>query len=462
MLLYAKSTRMEVVIMRTNISAKIARPCPKTHEGATASRINPEQALRRSVMACMLFEDEFYEDGITIADRIASLIPLVKPDTVASIAIEAREKMKLRHVPLWLLKHMAGLSTHKHLVAQTLERVIQRPDELTEFLSLYQLGRTGTKKLNKLSKQVQKGLAIAFTKFDEYALQKYNRKTDITLKDVLFLSHAKPKDEMQAEIWKRLISNTLKTPDTWEVELSASIDKKASWERLLRENKLGGLALLRNLRNFQEVSVDENLVFVALEKMKTERILPFRFIAAAKYAPQWESHIEKAMLRCLASVEKLTGKTALVIDGSGSMFGTPISAKSEIDRFEAASALAILLREICNDINIIVFSDDAFIVPSRHGFALRDALISKAQNYGTNTQNAIVGAAQLGYNRIIVITDEQSHQSISAPIAGTKGYFINVASAQNGIGYGAWTHLDGWSEAIIDYIREFEKTDGVD
>ena len=449
--------------MKTNISAKIARPVPLTHEGAMASRINPEQALRRSIMSCMLFENEFYEDGISIAERIAYLVPQIKAEIVAEMAIEAREKMKLRHIPLWLVRNMAALATHKHVVAKTLERVIQRADELTEFLALYQLGRTGTKKLSKLSKQVQKGLALAFVKFDEYSLAKYDQKTDIKLRDVLFLTHAKPKDEAQAEMWKRLISGNLKIPDTWEVEISASKDKKSSWERLLRENKLGALALLRNLRNFQESGVQETLVFGALQKMKTERILPFRFISAAKYAPQWEAQIEQAMFKCLANADKLQGKTALVVDGSGSMFGTPISNKSELDRFDAAAALAILLREICEQVNIIVFSNDAFFVPARRGFALRDIIHKNAQQGGTNIQNGIDETNQSGlYDRIIVITDEQSHQRISAPPCNAKGYFVNVASNQNGVGYDQWVHIDGWSEAIIDYIREYEKTCGVD
>lgn len=444
-----------------NVKARISRPAPRTHEGAVAARINAEQELRRSVMACLLWEDEFYESGEIIADRIGSLIPNVKPEIVASIAIEAREQMKLRHIPLFIVRQMAALPTHKHLVATTLERIIQRVDELTEFLAIYQLGRTGTKKLNKLSKQVQRGLAGAFTKFDEYQLAKYNRDTDIKLRDVLFLSHAKPKDEEQATMWKRLIAGELKTPDTWEVEISASKDKKASWERLLKENRLGAMALLRNLRNFQESKVDENLVVAALDSMKAERVLPFRFISAAKYAPQWEPQLEQAMFRCLSGFDKLGGKTALVVDGSGSMFGAPVSHKSEIDRFEAAAALAILLREICENCSVTVFSNNAFIVPSRRGFALRDAIRQKAEGGGTNTQNGIMIAAQSGYDRIIVVTDEQSHQTVSNPLIGTRGYFVNVASNQNGIGYGSWLHVDGWSESIINYIREFEKTDGV-
>jgi hypothetical protein len=58
-------------------------------------------------------------------------------------------------------------------------------------------------------------------------------------------------------------------------------------------------------------------------------------------------------------------------------------------------------------------------------------------------------------DRLIVITDEQSHDRVPVPKHG-RGYVVNVASYRNGVGYGAWTHIDGWSEAIIEYIRSVE------
>src|SRR6202007_2263470 len=106
-----------------------------------------------------------------------------------------------------------------------------------------------------LSAQVKKGLAAAFTKFDEHALAKYDRAGVVRLRDVLFLCHAKPKDADQAGSWRRLIEGHLYTPDTWEVTLSRGGDKREHWERLLAEHKLGGLALLRNLRNMKDAGV---------------------------------------------------------------------------------------------------------------------------------------------------------------------------------------------------------------
>src|SRR6202171_892804 len=162
---------------------------PRTHEGAPARNLAPELQLRRSVLACMLWESQFYEDGVAIAGRIRELVPKVAAEKVAALAVEAREKMKLRHVPLLLVREMARLATHRQFVAETLLRVIQRADELSEFVALY-----WSEGKQPLSAQVKKGLAAAFTRFDEYALAKYNRATPVKLRDVLFLSHAKPVD----------------------------------------------------------------------------------------------------------------------------------------------------------------------------------------------------------------------------------------------------------------------------
>src|ERR1700760_4709396 len=156
----------------------------QTHEGARAKHISAEQQLRRSVLACMLWEDQFYEDGVAIAGRIRELVPKVAAEKVAALAVEAREKMKLRHAPLLLVREMARLATHRQLVAETLFRVIQRADELSEFLAIYWAeGR------QPLSAQVKKGLAAAFRKFDAYALAKYDRansanRAQVRLRDV--------------------------------------------------------------------------------------------------------------------------------------------------------------------------------------------------------------------------------------------------------------------------------------
>jgi len=423
---------------------------PRSHEGAPARHISPEMQLRRSVLACLLWESQFYEDGVEIAGRIAELVPKVAAEKVAALAVEAREQSKLRHVPLLLVREMARHKTHRAAVSDTLARVIQRADELAEFVAVYwKDGRV------PLSGQVKKGLAAAFPKFDEYQLAKYDRGGPIKLRDVLFLCHAKPRDEAQAAVWKRLIWGRLTTPDTWEVALSSGADKREAWERLLREQKLGALALLRNLRNMLEAGVDEPLVLNALREMSAARVLPFRFLAAARHAPRWEEALEQAMLKSLASADKLPGRTIALVDVSGSMTA-PLSRRSEMQRTDAAYGLAVLLREVGREVAVFSFSDSLVEVPARRGFALRDAIDTSQRHNGTYLGKAVEELNRKEkYDRLIVVTDEQAHDTVPAPHG--KGYVINVASYKNGVGYGKWTHIDGWSESVIEYIRALER-----
>ena len=124
-------------------------------------------------------------------------------------------------------------------------------------------------------------------------------------------------------------------------------------------------------------------------------------------------------------------------------------------RTDAAYGLAVLLTEVAEKVSVYTFSDACAAIPPRRGFALRDAM-EVSQRHGGTRLGAALDSIREQYDRIIVITDEQSHDRVGAPRG--RGYMINVASARNGVGYGPWTHIDGFSEAVIDYIREIEGT----
>lgn len=426
-----------------------------TREAARARRFTPEMELKRALMNCLLWEDQFYEDGVAIADRIKALVPKVAPAKVAELAIEAREVMKLRHAPLLVIREMARSEKHRSLVADTLYRAIQRPDEMTELLAIYwadALGPMQQRKRQPVSAQVKKGLARALTKFDAYQLAKWDRDGAVRIRDVLFLVHAKPKDAEQAKVWKQLVDGELASPDTWEVSLSAGKNKRETFERLIAERKLGGLALLRNLRLMQNALVPRETIAGATEAMRTDRILPYRFITAARYAPDFEPELEAAMLKSVKDHVRLPGRTRLLIDVSGSMFAT-LSAQSEMTRAEAACGLAILAREICEEVEIFTFSNEVVKVPPRRGFALRDAIINSQPHGGTYLGKAVTEIDRKG-DRLIVFTDEQSHDQVPEPRA--RGTMVNVASYQHGVGHGAWTRVNGFSEAVVAWIAASE------
>lgn len=442
--------------MRLNVRPIFAET---THEGAPAfPHMTAEQRLRRSVMSCLLWENQFYEDGVEISARIAQAAGDVSLDVLAQTAIEARSRFNLRHAPLLLLAILAKRGSGSSIVADTIAETIRRADEPGEFLSIYWKMNSAPagKKKAPLSAQVKKGLARALAKFDAYQLAKYDRDAAVKLRDVLFLVHAKPGADKEA-LFKGVAERSLESPDTWEVALSGGADKKETFERLLRDGKLGYLALLRNLRNMADAGCDEGLVRDAIVARKgARRVFPFHYVAAARAAPRFEPALDQALSETIAEMPVLPGRTAVLVDVSGSM-DHALSARSDMKRIDAAAALSAIIH---GDLRVFTFSNAIVEVPPRRGMAGVDAVIRSQPHGGTFLGKALSAInEEVPHDRLIVITDEQSHDRVHGrvrdPIAD-KAYMINVASYRNGVGYGKWTHIDGFSERVLSFIVEHE------
>jgi 60 kDa SS-A/Ro ribonucleoprotein len=299
--------------------------------------------------------------------------------------------------------------------------VIQRADEITEILAFYQAAnsRNGIKKLNKLSKQVQKGLATAFNKFDEYQFAKYNRQTEIKLQDALFLVHPKAKSNEQQTLFDKIINDTLEVPYTWEVELSvlgqtkfeSEAEKKmafkAKWEELIASGKLGYMALLRNLRNILQADVSKDFIQKVAERLADERQvaqskqLPFRFLSAYRELKSVESThttlvlnaLEKAILASVVNLKGFDENTKVLIacDTSGSM-ATPVSKKSTVQMYDIGLVLGMLLQSKAQSVMSGIFGDTWKIInlPQNGVLANADALRSRMGEVGYATNGYLV------------------------------------------------------------------------
>ena len=473
--------------MRTNQT--IARPKAYTHEGGRATKGSPEKELARTVATCLLWENTFYEGGDSIADRIATLCRQVDPEIIGKLAVSARTDLHLRHVPLFLALQL--IERRDPIAGRVISEVIQRPDEMSELLSLY--WKDGKR---PLAKQLKKGLAAAFRKFSPYQLSKWDRESKITLRDVMFLTHPAPfksgvakssywqeakkvryqdgrpttqwrHDSEQAETWRKLANKELESADTWEVALSRGENKKETWERLLTEKKLGYMALLMNLRNMAQANVKPSLVGTALiDGAPTSRALPFRFVSAAKHAPQWRDFLSEAMelsAGAKTNGDILPGKTVILIDVSGSM-DDALSAKSTLTRLEAAGALAVLARGMSDRCEVYTFSYQCVEVEAVRGLGLIEAVARSQQHGGTYLGGAIRALANdriLDFaSRLIVITDEQVQAGHELPMWTWLGvgYVVNVAPYQYGLAMkGGWKKINGWSDRVLEYIMRDER-----
>lgn len=344
----------------------------RNYEGAKAFKMTPEMELYAAVVTASL-SDKFYESQGNTLLRIQTLIDQVSPEFVAKLAVYARQSMHLRSIPMVLVIELAKRNSGSSLVCKTIEAVVQRADEITELLAYYQIAnkRSGLKKLNRLSKQIQKGLAASFNRFDEYQFAKYNRNTEIKLRDALFLVHPKAKSEEQQSVFNKIANNELNIPYTWETELSAlgqrkfeTIEEKhrqfkLKWEELIDSKKLGYMATLRNLRNIIESKVSyEHMkkvcAFLSNEQaVLNSKQLPFRFFAAFREIENLDSMHVSDVLDALESAIQLSANnipgfdknTSVLIacDVSGSM-QTPVSRKSKVLMYDIGLVLGMMMQ----------------------------------------------------------------------------------------------------------------------
>jgi len=355
------------------------------YQGEKAYTLTPQLELYTAVATSAL-NDQFYA---TADDRLLRLRELIaKNDAafVAKLAVYAREQMYLRSVPLVLAVELAKQHSGNGIVGKLTNRIVQRADEITELLAYYTLAneRKDTKKLNKLSKQIQKGLADAFNRFDEYQFAKYNRDASVTLKDALFLVHPRAKDEAQQGLFDKIVKDELQVPYTWEVELSAlgqnNFDspelKRAAlrnkWQELIFSNKMGYMALLRNLRNILEAEVSKEALDQVCAYLGDARAvarskqLPFRFLSAYRELKELKNGrvgkvldaLEEAVLVSAANIAGYDEDTRVVIaaDVSGSMQKT-ISPKSKVQNYDIGLMLAMLLQSRCDNAITGMFGD---------------------------------------------------------------------------------------------------------
>ena len=177
----------------------------------------------------------------------------------------------------------------------------------------------------------------------------------------------------------------------------------------------------------------------------------------------------------MVSQVTLYGKTVVVVDVSGSMYGSKLSEKSELDRAKAASALGAIMRELCEDpvIYATAGNDHTRIhqtkeIPGRHGFALSDAIFAQCEPLGgggifLTPVCRFISSREKDVARTVVISDEQDcalageDSPNHADPPGSRAYMINVGSYDRGIAYkGKWTNITGWSESVVKYILESE------
>lgn len=452
--------------------------------GHVAYRMDDKSKLITQVLTSFFNENKFYGDNSTEMQKMIQSVIKTDPEFVSKLAVYARRVFNMRSVSHVLTAYLAHETEGKPFTRQTVRGVCLRGDDVTEMMSFY-IANFG----KPIPQSLIKGIADVLTGFDEYTLSKYaGTKKSVKMKDLIILCHPKPKNEAQADLFKRCIEGKLETPVTWETELSANGNNAETWEKLIDSGKVGYMALLRNLRNIIKANpANIEKVFSTIENpeaVRRSKQLPFRFLSAYKSilditGSRALDALENAVEASVNNMQKLSGTTVIAIDISGSM-ADKISAKSEMRCYEIAMLLGMIANRLCE--NSIVYTFDTTIrklpVYSKAGI-----LLSATNNNfcGGGTNMALPFQKMIDDNikadRIIVLSDNEcndgitwyNHKSVQSladeyrRISG-QNIWVHAIDLQ---GYGTQQFhgektniVAGWSEKVFDFIHLAEQGKG--
>ena len=434
----------------------------RTAEGATGHLRNEKSELFLLAVSNLVGQDTFYESGGQRDDRYTQLIrqlAVSAPEWTAGLLGWLRDDGNMRTASLVGAAEFAKARLDAKLDGQSrqvIDSVLQRPDEPGELLA-YWTSRYG----RNLSKPVKRGIADAVQRlYSERALLKYDTDSKgYRFGDVLELVHAAPATDRrwQGDLFKHAIDRRhgrdtdiparlstlmarerlMATPVdqrravlrdhpevlndagmTWEAVagwLQGPMDARA-WEAIIPS--MGIMALCRNLRNFDEVGVsDEVAEQVAAkisdpEQVARSRMFPFRFWAAYKHAPslRWAHPLEKALSASLSNVPALDGRTLILVDRSPSMFpGYAFSTanKSDITLAEQAAVFGAALALRAANPTLVEFGMRSNPVPVPKGGSVLRLVEQFKMIDGTDIPSAVKAHYQ-GHDRVVIVTDEQT------------------------------------------------------
>jgi hypothetical protein len=471
--------------MRFNQSSK-KKNVTVNHEGEMAYAVSPELELYSAVCTSIL-SGKFYESQDDCLGRIRNLIVRVKPSFANKLAIYARTQMHLRTIPLVLCVELAR---ERILDRKTVSECIQRPDEITELLAYYRKAN-GHDKLNRIAKPIQLGIKDVFEsgRFDEYQFAKYNSNTEIRLRDAMFLTHPKPTDE---GLFNRIANDTLKTPYTWEVELSSRGNSKEVWDELVRSGRLGYMAMLRNLRNMLNSGADMEKVCAIIsdpEQVRRSRQLPFRFLSAYYEISRTESSfkcplvmkaIENAAVASAMNFPGFDDENVLIACDVSASMQHPISRRSSVQLYDIGLLLGMMLKFRCANVISGMFGDSWKVIQLPRNNILANTVEYHRREgevgYSTNGYKAIQWCLENNVycDRIMMFTDCQLWVSgyDRYPVRLNKlwseyknryprcrlylfdlaGYGTTPLSIDNDV-----YMISGWSDKIFDVLDLIEK-----
>lgn len=448
--------------------------------GHAAYAMDDKSKLVTQVLNTFFMEDKYYGDTSRELLVTAEAVLSVDPEFVANLARYARKEFHMRSVSHALTALVAHHEKGKPFTKTVVAEVVERPDDITEILACY-LDLFGKPVPNAL----KKSLGAALGRFNAYQLSKYDGgNKSVKFRDVLRIAHPTPKDKEQEELFGMVLNGTLPVAERWETELSAHGNTTEVWEKLIGENKLGYMAMLRNLRNILKAEPSNmDKVYKKLsdrEEVLHSKQLPFRFFSAyrevlssGRGSSKTLDVLETAVEYSVENMPKLSGKSVIAIDTSGSM-QMPISYRSTVLCADIARLIAVLASKICDDCIVFTFNTELKNVTfSTKGGIIKTALDIPVDGGGTNLKLALVEMIdkKIIADRFIMLSDNEINADYSWSNGFKKTCQSLVDQYRKEVNGKLWVHavdlqgygtqqflgaktniIAGWSERLLEFI----------
>jgi hypothetical protein len=450
----------------------------RTHEGGLGFVKDARTELFSLGVANFVAEDTYYEKAGVRDKRFTDLVREVTaldPDWVAHFIPWLRQEANMRTASVVAAIEYARAApgtNGRAVIAQTLTRADEPAEALAYWMSLY--GR-------KIPKAVKRGIADAVVKlYTQNAAMKYDsRDAKMRMGDVIDLVHPNPHDalryweqddmgmsdsdvellkdrvvERKRALFQYLLDKRhgrdnprgldrlgkisarkdaikaaaeggeldVTTGMTWETALSLGGSNAETWQKVIPQ--MGYMALLRNLRNFEDAKLPANVLMQVAstladpEQVAKSRQFPFRFLSAwsASGSMMWGQALELALEASCANIPEFPGKTLIMVDVSGSMDGK-MSAKSTVSRKVAGAVFgAAVMKRSAPGSKLGVYAT-LCAVQDKPRSVLRTAeeigKLSGVGGHGTNTWPStwMLWQEYGPFDRILIFTDEQHHPS---------------------------------------------------
>lgn len=383
-----------------------------SYEGGEVFEKNPVEDWINFLFSSYL-ENQFYESADEQMNRYTELTQKVGEklgwEFIAKASFFSRNVLGMRSVSELTAAILNGQKFDNKRAY--FRNFLKRPDDVSEiFAAIDMLG-------DKRSHALVRGARDYLSSLKDYQLGKYKLKgKEYNMYDLINITHA------HSATIDKYKAGTLETPDTWETAISGSKsdeEKSQNWQRLVEENKLGYLALIRNLRNIVNSAPDvdwiEKYLVPQIENevaIKKSLVFPYQIYCSWKNYGIRNISIDAALDRAFriacGNMPKMDGRTVIVLDVSGSM-ENKLSSNSQLTLKEVGAVYAAAMFVNCNA-DFIKFGNDAKRIKLNKLDSIFNLVEKMYANDNCGYGTDIVPAFRLmneKYDRIFLVSDMQ-------------------------------------------------------